>query len=70
MPDTHIPSEELLKHLCSDSYCKSKGTYTVKAVCTNCDWKGSIELTKGHEFSRSINCPNCACSYTLMRRSS
>lgn len=70
MSDAPLSNDQLLQQLCSDSACKSKGTYTVKAACTNCDWKGTVELTKGHEFSRWINCPNCGCSYTLMRRPS
>lgn len=64
-----VPSDELLKRLCGDSSCKDKGTYLVKAVCTNCDWSGNIELTRGHEFlSYCTSCPGCGCA-RLMRRS-
>jgi predicted RNA-binding Zn ribbon-like protein len=63
-------AEEIIRDFCPHSSCAGKGTYTVKAVCTNCDWKGTVELIKGHEFSRWRACPNCGCTYTLMRRSS
>lgn len=66
---TQPTSDELLRSLCSHTHCDGAGTYTVKAACTNCDWKGSVELTKGHEFSRWIACPRCGCTYTLIRRS-
>lgn len=55
-------SSAALRALCDHPECKGRGTYAVNAVCTNCDWAGSVKLTKGHEFSRwSADCPRCGC---------
>lgn len=69
-PSAHGTEEDVVKQLCGHSNCDSKGTYTVKALCTNCDWSGTIELTRGREFSNSRSCPGCGCSFTLARRRS
>ena len=62
-----LTSDQVVKVPCVHSKCKGKGSYRVGASCTNCGWKGTLEITKGHEFSRWTNCPRCDCTRTLMR---
>ena len=69
MSDT-LTKEQVVRVPCVHSACKGKGSYRVGAKCTNCDWTGHLEITKGHEFSRWIACPRCECTYTLMRSGS
>lgn len=67
--NTPVTPEDQLKDLCCHDACKGKATYQVQVTCINCDWSGSIELTRGHEFSRySSSCKGCGCS-TLIRKS-
>lgn len=56
-----------MERLCGHEYCKGKGSYTVAVVCRNCGFRGTIRLTKGHEFTSGHSCPTCECSFTLMR---
>lgn len=65
----HPSKDEVVQVPCIHADCKSKGTYRVNAGCTNCNWSGVLEITKGHEFSRWTPCPRCACTYTLLRQS-
>lgn len=54
--------------ICGHPDCKGNGKYVVKAQCSNCAWRGEIEITKGHKFSNARACPKCACRWTLMQR--
>ena len=55
---------------CSDAMCAHEGTYTLSAGCYNCDWTGTVLLTRGHEF-RGWNeeCPSCGCRRLFHRTS-
>lgn len=47
--------------------------YRIKASCSNCDWKGEIEIPKGYPVKRgecvdeAAACPECGC-FTLIRQ--
>lgn len=41
-------------------------TYTVSVACSNCGWRGSIEIPKG-QLIEGKTCPNCGC-YELEKR--
>lgn len=38
------------------------GMYHVAAFCTNCDWRGYLQMPKGKECSGTHKCPNCECT--------
>ena len=37
------------------------GTYSVRAVCTNCGYRGKITLPVGKERPNKTKCPMCDC---------
>lgn len=39
----------------------SSRTYKVPAVCTNCGYKGFIEVEKGKRRPDKADCPKCEC---------
>jgi len=49
-----------------------EGTYTIEALCENCDWLGEVEIpkgtaiTRGESVGRYARCDDCGC-YTLLR---
>lgn len=42
-----------------------KGTYKIKARCSNCGFAGEVEVRLGLELN-SVICPTCGC-FTLRR---
>lgn len=59
---TNTVSEKRSQDLiCTMGACKTAGTYTVKGCCYNCDWKGDVTTTRGHEFTMPRRCPKCGC---------
>lgn len=54
---------QLIDDRCAIGECKHKGSYYVPVECTNCDWKGWMQCTKGHEpTTLTHDCPRCGCS--------
>lgn len=49
-----------IRRICGDSVCAGRGTYSLRGRCYNCNWKGTVTLTKGHSFL-TVTCPNCGC---------
>ncbi len=53
---------ETVDRTCSMESCKEKGTYTLKATCSNCGHEFYVKYTKGHEHDGSrAPCPACEC---------
>lgn len=44
-------------------------TYTIKVVCTNCDYEGELKLEKGKRLDFESKCPKCRCQDTLVNTS-
>ena len=48
-----------------------KGTYAMKASCSNCHYEWTIEITKGHSthmIEITTKCFNCECEGTIHLR--
>ena len=58
---------ELLDLRCFCKRCeeRTKETYQLEVLCSNCGWKGIALLRKDDEASRMKECPNCGCSWVL-----
>lgn len=57
-------SEAVIDRTCGHGICEHRGTYVVKARCTNCAWEGRLRTTKGHqayEMASRAECPRCGC---------
>lgn len=56
----------VIDHTCSADECSHKDTYRMEVSCSNCDWKGEIRVTCGHEpsvgWAGSAECPRCETS--------
>jgi hypothetical protein len=39
--------------------------YTIDIICTNCDYKGKVDIEVGHKLGINDKCPICRCHGTL-----